>query len=333
MIARLSFAAVCLALLGTPASAQTSVFRYESWANAYSYEYSTTTVYDLATLGTIYETTGNTYLDSQYQYTASRDTLVGFSGPFIQRDTSGVLSATGAWSGSAQTGPGYNKAGVSLFGAASANQLFEAENTAANYGIRLTTEATRYATAQSRYDEIFLMTQAGNAPGSGQFTVNLTLTGMHDGVGSFYFSVTQFDSNQFQTGVYGLSSSQLYDYNLGGVQSFTAPIAATFNFEYNIPTLLTFSLSTSVSDNGSVDLMNTALVTGIDLPSGTAIYFQSGAGSGAYGALGGSGYGQFGGGGGPPPIPEPQTYAMLLAGLALIGAIARKRRPRGPITG
>jgi hypothetical protein len=26
------------------------------------------------------------------------------------------------------------------------------------------------------------------------------------------------------------------------------------------------------------------------------------------------------------PIPEPETYAMLLAGLGLIGAIARRRR-------
>jgi hypothetical protein len=26
------------------------------------------------------------------------------------------------------------------------------------------------------------------------------------------------------------------------------------------------------------------------------------------------------------PVPEPETYAMLLGGLALIGAIARRRR-------
>jgi hypothetical protein len=26
------------------------------------------------------------------------------------------------------------------------------------------------------------------------------------------------------------------------------------------------------------------------------------------------------------PIPEPETYAMLLAGLGLIGAVARRRR-------
>ena len=27
-----------------------------------------------------------------------------------------------------------------------------------------------------------------------------------------------------------------------------------------------------------------------------------------------------------PPVPEPETYAMFLAGLGLIGAIARRRR-------
>jgi len=31
-------------------------------------------------------------------------------------------------------------------------------------------------------------------------------------------------------------------------------------------------------------------------------------------------------GGSPPPIPEPETYAMMLAGLGLIGAVARRRR-------
>lgn len=28
----------------------------------------------------------------------------------------------------------------------------------------------------------------------------------------------------------------------------------------------------------------------------------------------------------PPPIPEPETYAMLLAGLGIVGAAARKRK-------
>ena len=29
------------------------------------------------------------------------------------------------------------------------------------------------------------------------------------------------------------------------------------------------------------------------------------------------------------PVPEPETYAMLLAGLAVIGMVARKRRGKG----
>jgi hypothetical protein len=28
----------------------------------------------------------------------------------------------------------------------------------------------------------------------------------------------------------------------------------------------------------------------------------------------------------PPPVPEPESYAMLLAGLAIVGGIARRNR-------
>ena len=59
-----------------------------------------------------------------------------------------------------------------------------------------------------------------------------------------------------------------------------------------------------------------------------AIMFSSGASATAYGAIGGGTFGSYGDGGGTLPVPEPEGYAMLLAGLGLVGAVAFRRRAR-----
>jgi len=51
--------------------------------------------------------------------------------------------------------------------------------------------------------------------------------------------------------------------------------------------------------------------------------FASGAGNGQFWALGSMTVNQ--------PVPEPEVYAMLLAGLAIVGAVARRRREIGRV--
>lgn len=96
-------------------------------------------------------------------------------------------------------------------------------------------------------------------------------------------------------------------------------------------------MQVSVNGNGLSDAENTINLVRLDAPSGTRLYASSGA---SYGGVitfgGGAGGGTVcttlacvgggGGGGNPPPVPEPSTYALMLAGLGLTGWLARRRK-------
>jgi len=88
--------------------------------------------------------------------------------------------------------------------------------------------------------------------------------------------------------------------------------------------------------NGLSDAENTVTLTSLSVPTGVRLFAQSGTDYGGVFSGGGGGGGLCttpsclggggGGGGGLPPVPEPETYALMLAGLGFIGWSVRRRR-------
>jgi hypothetical protein len=111
-------------------------------------------------------------------------------------------------------------------------------------------------------------------------------------------------------------------------------------FQYGTPFNLGMTLQAYSSANGEADFYHTAKITEVELPVDVEFYrgsFDSGLDGVTLGNLR---YAtalddpntnwDFGNGGGAivPGIPEPETYAMLLAGLGLLGLMARRRTRR-----
>ena len=143
----------------------------------------------------------------------------------------------------------------------------------------------------------------------------------------FHYSLRNFDNSQI---FYDASWNYSGGASPGDLVTF-GPTANTytFNLSFGQPFLITAGLYTQIYgvDEGSVDLMNTARITSINIPTNAAITFLSGAPAGAFGGVSGGVYGQYGGGGGGlSPIPEPETRALMLAGLGLCGLMAWRRR-------
>lgn len=95
-----------------------------------------------------------------------------------------------------------------------------------------------------------------------------------------------------------------------------APILVIDNIQVSLFTAGNVLISAGTVGSSSV-LFDTALI------AGNSYYYQvtgtaTGAGGGVYSFLASA-----------APIPEPETYAMLLAGLGVVGFMAARRRQRG----
>ena len=325
------------------AAAQGQVSVY-SLIYGYSYANTQTTVTDVASGNILDDVSGTSYYSSFYnddrKYSALGNppvspvsTVILDPGlqAFRQRgDPVGVTSAT--WTASSETTYGVNKVAASITGAKAQPATFDVSDGTTR--IQYSASPYRYSVAQSTWQDLFLVTPQNPAdlgtPTTAQFTVSIDGNFTKD-TGSFYYNITNFDGSQsfsLGSGDHGIGAAA------GDLVTF-GPVTSTFTFNLNFGQayLVTATLTGQVFDEeGAVDLMHTARITDVTIPTNAGIVFLSGAGGSAYGAITGGQFGQFGsgggGGGGPilTPIPEPGTWGMMLAGLVLIGTMVGRRR-------
>ena len=224
--------------------------------------------------------------------------------------------------------------------------------------VRTQVNNTAYGSANSRWEEIYYI---GGGAGTGVLTPSYQITaqlgatgGSSDGNASFNWQQKDFQGQTvlgIQASYYASSDSwweNRYDSATGlwnsssgnGAWSINDTITGQLSFTYGAPFYVDSSLYVSVNGNGLADAGNTVTLTALALPANSRLFVASGTGYGDAVQFSGGGGGFLcatqdcatggggGGGGGTyiPPVPEPETYVLMLAGLGLLGWLSRRRR-------
>jgi hypothetical protein len=217
-----------------------------------------------------------------------------------------------------------------------------------------------YGYATSRWEELYMIgTSSISALGHYNATFHvdgkLGPSANSDGTGSssLYWYLRDFNGNNlvsisasYDAGSNSWSKST-YSAGVSNYQSGSGELIINENlkqnggtFNYGTALYLDSYLQTYVDGNGVSNFGNTVEMTELELEGGSRVYAMSGTDLSVYNIAfdstnGGGGVlcdglncATTGGGGGTviPGVPEPETYAMMLAGLALVGWSARRRR-------
>jgi hypothetical protein len=350
-----------LALLGLSSLALSahgqSQFRLygEAYGGYYNYVQTTSPVFGLDTGGNPNTVYGTLYYGSDYK---SADA-------FDQTTPLPNVTAGGVWAGDASQGMtpvtsnaygmtnwGSNHASASLSGFTQVNQSYNGQFVVGANSWPMHVDSTNYsyATGRSIWEELY---QIGGGTGTGQFTGTIHIDGTlaataGSGNATIDWSLKTF-SNQLVASVYASYDAGADSWNMGvfsngqwtntsgtGTLTINEDVIGGYSFTYGAALYLKSDLLTSVSGNAAADFSNTVQFTGMILPQGSTVYVLSGASAADYGiSFGGNGSGTIcqnlacaAGGGGGLPIPEPETYALLLSGLGVIAWVARRRGRR-----
>lgn len=345
-----------LSTLACVAQAQ-SQFRLfsEGYGGYYNNVQTTSPVFGLDANGNPNTVYGSVYYGSDYQSGAA----------YNQATPPPSVTAGGVWVGDASQGMttvtanaygmtnwGSNHASASTSGFTQVDQNYNGQFVVGGttWPMHVQSSNAAYATGRSVWEELY---QIGGGTGTGQFTGTIHIDGslagtLGSGTASIDWSLTTF-SNQLVASLNGsydadtdlwslniYSNGQWTNTNGSGALTINENVIGGYSFTYGAALYLKSELYTSVNGNGTADFSNTVQFTGMKLPQGASVFVQSGAQASSYGiSFSGDGSGTICqnmacaiGGGGTPPIPEPETYALLLSGLGVIAWVARRRRNR-----
>jgi len=350
-----------LALLGLAslACAAQAQSQYRVFAEAYGGYYNsvqtTSPIFGLDVNGNPNTVYGTVWYGSDYKSGAAYDQLAPLpnltaGGTWAGDAANGMTVVTGNAHGMTQWGSNHTSASVSGFTQVDRQYSGEFVVGTDTWPMDVQTSNYAYMTGRSVWEELY---QIGGGTGTGQFTGTIHIDGtlaatMGSGTASVDWSLRTF-SNQLVASVNASYDAGTDSWNLNvfsngqwtnssgsGPLTLDEDVIGGYSFTYGEALYLKSELFTSVWGNGAADFSNTVSFTGMKLPQDAAVYVMSGAGAAAYGiSFDGNGSGTLcqnlacALSGGTPPVPEPETYALLLSGLGVIAWVARRRRHHG----